>query len=221
MLIWTHLTEGDAVSRLVALVLLAMSVASWVVIVCQCRVHWGAHRTLEAGIALFWSSADAQQARARLMATDPHRWVLPLVELALDERTPAQGLAGWGSAEQRLTRGLRDVLDHAQRRLLFGQVLLASVGATAPFVGLLGTVWGVYGALVGLAADGPLVMSQVSGPVGEALVMTAAGLAVALPAVLAYNTFGRLAAQVQGRLDALAHDLLGLAQTARGHAPGA
>lgn len=211
MLIWTHLTEGDAVSRLVALVLLAMSVASWVVIVWQCRVQWGAHRTVQAAVGLFWSSADAAQARVRLQTTDPHQWVTPLVDVALDDSGQGHGLAQRVTAEQRITRALRDALLQAQQRLQFGQVLLASVGATAPFVGLLGTVWGVYGALVGLAADGPLVMSQVSGPVGEALVMTAAGLAVALPAVLAYNALGRLAAQVQGRLDAFAQDLLGLA----------
>ena len=85
MLIWTHLTEGDAVSRLVALVLLAMSVASWVVIVWQCRVQWGAHRTVQAAVGLFWSSADAAQARVRLQTTDPHQWVTPLVDVALDE----------------------------------------------------------------------------------------------------------------------------------------
>jgi biopolymer transport protein ExbB len=108
---------------------------------------------------------------------------------------------------QHLTRVLRDALVGAQSRLQFGQVVLATVGATAPFVGLLGTVWGIYHALVGMAAEGQVSIDKVSGPVGEALVMTAAGLGVAIPAVLAYNVLGRHGARIAAELDAFAHDL--------------
>jgi biopolymer transport protein ExbB len=92
-------------------------------------------------------------------------------------------------------------------RLQYGQILLATVGATAPFVGLLGTVWGIYLALTTLAASGQMAMDQITGPVGEALIMTAAGLAVALPAVLAYNVMGRRIGQLEAELEGFAHDL--------------
>lgn len=90
----------------------------------------------------------------------------------------------------------------------WGQTLLATVGATAPFVGLLGTVWGIHHALATLAGSGQIGIEQLAGPVGEALVMTAAGLAVALPAVLAYNLMGRAAGQMEALLEGFAHDLL-------------
>jgi biopolymer transport protein ExbB len=91
--------------------------------------------------------------------------------------------------------------------LQYGQVVLASVGATAPFVGLFGTVWGIYHALLAIAAAGAVTIDKVSGPVGEALVMTAAGLAVAIPAVLAYNVYGKWVAASEAELEGFAHDL--------------
>ena len=91
--------------------------------------------------------------------------------------------------------------------LQFGQVLLASIGSTAPFVGLFGTVWGIYHALVGIAASGSISIEKVSGPIGEALIMTAAGIAVAVPAVLAYNIYGKWVAACEAELEGFAHDL--------------
>ena len=88
-----------------------------------------------------------------------------------------------------------------------GSTLLATIGATAPFVGLLGTVWGIHHALGTLAGSGQVDIAQLAGPVGEALVMTAAGLAVALPAVLAYNLLGRAAGTLEALLEGFAHDL--------------
>ena len=89
----------------------------------------------------------------------------------------------------------------------FGQVLLASIGSTAPFVGLFGTVWGIYHALVAIATAGSITIDKVAGPVGEALIMTAAGLAVAIPAVLAYNLFGKWVGAAEAELEGFAHDL--------------
>ena len=116
-------------------------------------------------------------------------------------------LATSGSLSQQLTRVLRDALHEVVGRLQFGQVLLATVGSTAPFVGLLGTVWGIYHALTAMAGAGQITIDRVSGPVGEALVMTAAGLAVAIPAVLAYNVFGRLIGRIEADLEGFARDL--------------
>jgi len=95
-------------------------------------------------------------------------------------------------------------------RLQWGQLLLATAGAISPFVGLLGTVWGIFNALGGMAEAGQITLDRVAGPVGEALVMTAAGLAVAIPAVLAYNIFGRMVSQVEVVLEGFAQDLLHL-----------
>ena len=107
-------------------------------------------------------------------------------------------------------------------KLQFGQVLLATVGSTAPFVGLLGTVWGIYHALIGIAAAGQISIDKIAGPVGEALIMTAAGLAVAIPAVLGYNIFGRLIGRIEADLEGFARDLRELlTHAARPAAPGA
>ena len=116
-------------------------------------------------------------------------------------------LAGSADVAHQLTRVLRQALHAVLNRLRAGQVLLASVGATAPFVGLLGTVWGIFNALTGIADQGQVSIGQVSGPVGEALVMTAAGLAVAIPAVLAYNVLGRRIARIEADLEGFARDL--------------
>ncbi|HPR44531.1 MAG TPA: MotA/TolQ/ExbB proton channel family protein, partial [Ottowia sp.] len=141
----------------------------------------------------------------RLITLDREQLLAPLVEAA---RVPPAGtLAAAGDRGQQLTRLLRDALHAVLHRLQFGQVLLATVGSTAPFVGLLGTVWGIYHALTGIATAGQLSIDKVAGPVGEALIMTAAGLAVAIPAVLAYNWFGRIVARIEAELEGFARDL--------------
>jgi biopolymer transport protein ExbB len=119
-------------------------------------------------------------------------------------------MVGAADARARLTRLLRQGLQSASDRLQYGQILLATVGSTAPFVGLLGTVWGIYLALGGMAQAGQLSIDRVAGPIGEALIMTAAGLAVALPAVLAFNVMGRLVSRLEAELEGFAHDLLEL-----------
>ena len=119
-------------------------------------------------------------------------------------------LAAAGEREHQLTRVLRDSLQATVNRLQWGQLLLATVGAISPFVGLLGTVWGIFNALSGMAEVGQITLDRVAGPVGEALVMTAAGLAVAIPAVLAYNVLGRTVAQIEIELEGFAQDLMNL-----------
>jgi hypothetical protein len=121
---------------------------------------------------------------------------------------PGHGtLQSSGRLDSQLTRRLRDALHRGLAHLQFGQVLLASIGATAPFVGLFGTVWGIYHALASISMAGSITIEKVSGPVGEALIMTAAGLAVAIPAVLAYNVFGKRVAACEADLEGFAHDL--------------
>ncbi len=204
--------QGDAVTQGTALILLAMSMASWVVIVWKLRLMRRATADVARCTAAFWQAPSLDLASQRLQAFDREALVLPLVVAANSIATkPGAGepasLATAGGLPQRLTRVLRNALHEVLGRLQFGQVLLATVGSTAPFVGLLGTVWGIYHALTAMAGAGQITIDKVSGPVGEALVMTAAGLAVAIPAVLAYNVFGRLIGRIEADLEGFARDL--------------
>lgn len=208
MAAWSQLFRGDALSTAVVLALLAMSVLSWVVLLWKGWLLRQASGSVVTAIDLFWAAPDWATAATQVAHTDPTGLVSPLVAAAADGRATAlHNLGSQGGQAQRLTRLLRDALAQVQQRLQWGQVVLASVGATAPFVGLLGTVWGIYHALMGMAAEGQVTIDKVSGPVGEALVMTAAGLGVAIPAVLAYNVLGRSAGRIEAVLDAFAHDL--------------
>jgi biopolymer transport protein ExbB len=203
---WTDIfSQGDAVTRGVALLLLAMSVASWVVILWKAWLLQRASRDTARATAAFWQAPALADARDRVAAFDRESLVLPLIDATSTDG--AGTLAAAGDRSQQLTRVLRDALHQVLDKLQFGQVLLATVGSTAPFVGLLGTVWGIYNALTGIAGAGQISIDKVSGPVGEALIMTAAGLAVAIPAVLAYNVFGRRIGRIEADLEGFARDL--------------
>ena len=198
-------SQGDGITRSVAVLLLAMSVASWVVILWKAWVLRRAGGDVVRSTAAFWQSASIEDAQGRVGAFDRAALVLPLIAAT---RLEASGsLAAAGDRAQQLTRVLRDALHLVLDKLQFGQVLLATVGSTAPFVGLLGTVWGIYHALAGIASSGQITIDKVAGPVGEALIMTAAGLAVAIPAVLGYNVFGRLIGRIEADLEGFARDL--------------
>jgi biopolymer transport protein ExbB len=199
-------TQGDAVGRAVALLLLAMSVAAWVLILWKGWLLRRATGDIARAVPAFWDAATLDEGRARLAALDREKVLLPLLDAASAQ--PAAGtLESAGQLESQLTRRLRDALHRGLAHLQFGQVLLASVGSTAPFVGLFGTVWGIYHALAGIAAAGSLSIDKVSGPIGESLIMTAAGIAVAVPAVLAYNVFGKWVSACEAELEGYAHDL--------------
>ena len=200
-------TQGDAVSHGVATLLLIMSVASWVVILWKALLLRRSSGDVPRCTAAFWQSAALDDALARVQAFDRQALVVPLIQATQTHGLAADTLAAAANRSQQLTRVLRDALHGVLRRLQFGQVLLATVGSTAPFVGLLGTVWGIYHALVGMASVGQITIDKISGPVGEALLMTAAGLVVAIPAVLAYNVFGRLVGQIEAELEGFAFDL--------------
>jgi biopolymer transport protein ExbB len=198
-------TQGDGVSRFVALLLLAMSVASWVVILWKAWLLRRARTDVARATAAFWQAPSLDEAQGRVAAFDREGLVLPLI--AASQGQAAGTLAAAGDRAQQLTRVLRDALHRVLDKLQFGQVLLATVGSTAPFVGLLGTVWGIFHALTGIASSGQISIDKVSGPVGEALIMTAAGLAVAIPAVLAYNVYGRIVSRIEADLEGFARDL--------------
>jgi biopolymer transport protein ExbB len=199
------LKQSDGVGKFIAALLLAMSLASWVVIFWKAWVIKRAVPDVSRSIAGFWQASDVAQGRVSIAALDRELLVLPLIDAA---QTNASGtLAGAGDKAQQLTRLLRDALHGVLLKLQFGQILLATVGSTAPFVGLLGTVWGIYHALIGLVGAGQVTIDKIAGPVGEALIMTAAGLAVAIPAVLAYNLFGRYIGRIEADLEGFARDV--------------
>ncbi|MEO6363860.1 MAG: MotA/TolQ/ExbB proton channel family protein [Caldimonas sp.] len=198
--------QGDAITRSVALLLLVMSVSAWVVIFWKGWLLRRVHVDLQRAVPAFWAAPSLTAGREQLAAFDREGVLRPLVDAALT--TPSSGtLESRGHADSQLTRRLRDALHAVLGQLQFGQVLLASIGSTAPFIGLFGTVWGIYHALLSISAAGAITIERVAGPVGEALVMTAAGLAVAIPAVLAFNVFGKRVAASEAELEGFAHDL--------------
>ncbi|MFM7330882.1 MAG: MotA/TolQ/ExbB proton channel family protein [Brachymonas sp.] len=199
------LKQSDGVGKFIAALILLMSMASWVVIFWKAWVIKRAVPDVAKSIAGFWQAADVSQGRTAVAALDREGLVLPLIDAA--QTNPSGTLAGSGDKAQQLTRVLRDALHGVLLKLQFGQVLLATVGSTAPFVGLLGTVWGIYHALIGLVGAGQVTIDKIAGPVGEALIMTAAGLAVAIPAVLAYNLYGRYIGRIEADLEGFARDL--------------
>ena len=215
--------QGDAVHNSVAGLLLLMSVASWVVIVWKTWLLQRAIGDTQRSTAAFWQARSMADALPAMKAFDREALVWPMVraaqtqlfasQLGLAQRTEGSKIAslgGAGDVSQQLTRVLRDALHASVHKLQSGQVLLATVGAIAPFVGLLGTVWGIYHALTTIASAGQVNIATVAGPVGEALIMTAAGLAVAIPAVLGYNILGRLVGRIEADLEGFARDLRAL-----------
>jgi len=209
--------QGDAITQGVAILLLLMSICSWVVILWKAWILQRAGGDVARSTAAFWQAPSLVEARRQVAAFDREALVLPLIA-ATEDDSPGS-LAAAGDRSQQLTRVLRNALHAVLGKLQFGQVLLATVGSTAPFVGLLGTVWGIYHALTGIATAGQITIDKVSGPVGEALIMTAAGLAVAIPAVLGYNIFGRLIGRIEADLEGFALDLREL--LTHGSAPAA
>jgi biopolymer transport protein ExbB len=203
--------QGDAISKSVAIMLLLMSVASWVVILSKAWTLRRANTDVARSTAVFWQSDSVESGLQQAIAFDRSSLVAPLISASQTVANPVNQtqvtLAQAGDKSQQLTRVLRDALHCIINQLNFGQVLLATVGSTAPFVGLLGTVWGIYHALTSISGAGQMTIAQVSGPVGEALVMTAAGLVVAIPAVLAYNVFGRIIGRIEADLEGFASDL--------------
>ena len=204
-------TQGDMVTRAVALLLLGMSLASWMVILVKAlslRQMSVQARTVEG----FWHASDFA-AGVHLLGGDASN---PFRELALKgQEADAHLQPEYGNRQlidsldrnDWVTRCLRSSIDEATAQLQSGLAVLASVGSTAPFVGLFGTVWGIYHALVAIGLSGQSTIDKVAGPIGEALIMTALGLAVAIPAVLGYNALVRGNKGVITRLNRFAYDL--------------
>ena len=202
-------TQGDWVTKTVALVLLTMSLASWMVIVLK-ALDVLKYKKLAVDTEAFWHSVDLATGLAQLKGDDnnPFRQVaLAGREATAHHRNTKLQLHDTLDMSDWVTRSLRNSIDDSTARLQSGLAVLASVGSTAPFVGLFGTVWGIYHALLGIGASGAATIDKVAGPIGEALIMTALGLAVAIPAVLGYNALVRGNKSVLTKLNRFAHDL--------------
>jgi biopolymer transport protein ExbB len=206
MSVWT---QGDFVTRTVALLLIGMSLASWIVIIIK-TLDLLKYKKIARGAEDFWHSEDFAAGLAKL-GSDPAN---PFRQLAIEGREAtahhrntkahlhdALDVSDW------VTRSLRNTMDEFTSRLQSGLAILASVGSTAPFIGLFGTVWGIYHALLSIGTAGQATIDKVAGPIGEALIMTALGLAVAIPAVLGYNALVRGNKGVLQKLSRFAHDL--------------
>jgi biopolymer transport protein ExbB len=226
-------SQGDFVTRGIALTLLIMSVLTWTVIVIKSVSVMRLKRLARNAERAFWQPGDIAD-RIRELATDtplrgdnPFRALVLSGEAALEHHQQSQphlhdrlNVSDW------IARNLHDTMDDWSARMQRGLAILASIGSTAPFVGLFGTVWGIYHALVRIGATGQASIDQVAGPVGESLIMTAFGLFVAIPAVLGYNALVRANGTLISRLNRFSHRIhavfvtgSGLASARQGNMP--
>lgn len=197
---------GDVITRSVASLLLCMSFISWTIILSKIWTSWRLYRLDERS---FWTHSSFEQSLDSLGA----QVFNPFRELALTALEAKEPTAMHAQLQQRLShsdwmaRNLKNSIDDLIKNMESGLAFLASIGATAPFIGLFGTVWGIYHALVSMSVNVNTTINTVAGPVGEALIMTALGLAVAIPAVLGYNALTRVNRNMLLRLQRFALDL--------------
>ncbi|MEQ1816131.1 MAG: MotA/TolQ/ExbB proton channel family protein [Nitrosomonas sp.] len=209
------LAQIDGVGISVLVLLLSLSVASWYLIITKTIANFIAKRRAEAFLKHFWSFDSLQAVNVEFKNAAPNNAFAELAKLGIDAAVDSKihsshKLAAAGGTSEFLTRTLRNGIDQEATRVENGLTLIASAGSAAPYIGLFGTVWGIYHALIQIGLSGQGTLDKVAGPVGEALIMTALGLAVAIPAVLAYNAFVRRNRIWLARLEAFAHDLFTL-----------
>src|SRR6478752_2311299 len=214
------LVNADIVAKVLLVVLVIMSAISWYLI-----VHKGISQVVRQKrstkfLEFFWSATSLEAVQNELSVhgvKEPfgHLTAHSLHAQQHHEKFGAGKLEEAGSEQEFLTRTIKKVLDEETTALENGLTMLATIGATAPFVGLFGTVWGVYHALITIGMTGSGMLDKVAGPVGEALIMTGIGLAVALPAVMGYNWLTRANRVLSARLDAFAFELLTFLSTGR------
>lgn len=214
--------QGDKISHLVALILIAMSVLTWTILILKITSH-ARQRIFSKRVEKFWHSPSLKEGMKILGEKENNAFFMLALDgvesvhhlnrsselhnhTSVDPKDEKQlhdqlDLSDW------VTRALRNSVESSLAHLQSGLTFLASIGSTAPFIGLFGTVWGIYHALARIGASGQTSLDQVAGPIGEALVMTALGLAVAIPAVLAYNALVRTNKKIASALNRFAYDL--------------
>lgn len=214
----TFWQQGDSMSHAVFLLLVGMSILSWSIIISK-SVRLGRLQRLWSSqgnahiIEQFWQAKKLSAGIALLDSLPPFQQLVKQAQHAaehhrkLHEAQDNRALDGQMSLNELVTRALRQSLSRATVELDRGQIILASIGSVSPFVGLFGTVWGIYHALALIGTSGQATLDKIAGPIGETLIMTAFGLFVAIPAVLAYNAFTRVQRLILADLDGFAHDL--------------
>lgn len=176
--------QGDFVTHGTLSILLIMSMGSWYVAITKVIDQQRMMRESRAANATFWTADSLGKGVQGLGERSPFRFI---VDSAVHATETHERLSDRIDLHTWLTIAIQQSVETIQTRLQGGLTLLATVGSTAPFIGLFGTVWGIYHALTAIGIAGQASIDRVAGPVGEALIMTAFGLAVAVPAVLAYN----------------------------------
>jgi len=204
--------QGDGVLHAIAIALFLMSMASGYIILGKAVAQLRSRAAITRAIQSFWDAGSRSDALKAIRAEDRTGFFAAIAEDALwaaqaCEDKSTGGIGTGMDAGEIIGRTLQQSTALAQARVERGLTFLASVGSTAPFIGLLGTVWGIYHALIGLSGGSQMALDRVAGPVGEALIMTAAGLFVAIPAALAYNAFTRANRLLLAQLDRFAHNL--------------
>ena len=196
--------QGDAVAKGTLLILVLMSMGSWYVIFTKFAEQAKLNKQAKAAQDSFWSANTVAQGKDTLEEGSAFRFI---AEKGLEGASKHTGLLGAVDFNEWVTMSIQRAIGNVQSRMQDGLAVLATVGSTAPFVGLFGTVWGIYHALVKIGMSGQASIDKVAGPVGEALIMTAIGLAVAVPAVLGYNFLVRRNKAVMEQVNAFGSDL--------------
>jgi biopolymer transport protein ExbB len=206
---WGFITNGGVVSIAVAIGLISMSVVSWYLILTKGFQAMRLQRQSNTYIQTFWQATSVQTVVSQSRSEIPAARMAQQAVAALEhyQQHTGQQLADVCNQDEFVARSLRRAIAEENAQIESGLTILASVGSVSPFIGLFGTVWGIYHALASISLSGQATLDKVAGPVGEALIMTALGLAVAIPAVLAYNALVRSNRVLTSQLETFAHDL--------------
>jgi biopolymer transport protein ExbB len=199
------LWEGsDFVAKSVLVIMFVMSMGSWYIIITKIIEQAKMNKQAKDATDNFWKTGSIDQGAQALAEGSPYRFI---ANAGLDATKKHDGLLGQVDFNTWVTMSIQRAMERVQSRMQDGLAFLATVGSTAPFVGLFGTVWGIYHALTAIGVAGQASIDKVAGPVGEALIMTAIGLAVAVPAVLGYNWLVRRNKGVMDEVRSFGNDL--------------
>jgi len=215
------LGDADGIARGVLAIMLIASLGTWYLIVTKGIEILRLRRRSDAFLNAFWEAPSLEAVASRIRetgTTEPFSHLVHHGFTAIEQRNRSrhdgsQSLIDSGAPDDLLTRALKRAIDEDRSHLEFGQTFLATVASSAPFVGLFGTVWGIYHALMAIGLSGQSSLDKVAGPVGEALIMTGIGLAVAIPAAIAYNAFARANRNTLSRLNSFAYDVFAFLAT--------
>ena len=205
--------EGDAITRFVAVLLIALSIITWVILLSR---YWSLRKLRQVKLQTeqFWRATSFDDGLNSFTdpAINPYYFIAKGGANASthhqNQMSSRRELLQTLNYSEWMARSIKTSVDRCAGQLQKGLTFLGSTGAVAPFIGLFGTVWGIYHALIAISSSGSAQLAQVAGPIGESLIMTALGLAVAIPAVLGFNAINRANKLVMADLNRFGNDLL-------------